>query len=38
MTKTFGEDHLSLNLRNGVGLDLEFTYTRAMWVVPHEGE
>jgi len=38
MTKTFGKYHLSLNLRNGVGLDLEFTDTRAIWVVINEGE
>ena len=38
MTKTFGQYHLSLNLRNGVGLDLEFTDTRAIWVVINEGE
>ena len=33
MTKTFGKYHLSLNLRNGIGLDLEFTDTRAIWVM-----
>jgi len=33
MTKTFGKYNLSLNLRNGVGLDLEFTDSRAVWVV-----
>ena len=37
MTKTFGQYHLSLNLRNGVGLDLEFTDTRAIWVMINEG-
>ena len=33
MTKTFGKYNLSLNLRNGVGFDLEFTDSRAVWVV-----
>jgi len=33
MTKTFGKYNLSFNLRNGVGFDLEFTDTRAVWVV-----
>jgi|TARA_R110000796_G_scaffold46364_2_gene112026 hypothetical protein len=33
MTKTFGNYSLSINLRNGVGLDLEFTDSRAVWVV-----
>ena len=33
MTKTFGNYSLSINLRNGVGLDLEFTDSRPVWVV-----
>ena len=38
MTKTFGKYHLSLNLRNGIGLDLEFTDTRAIWVMVDDGD
>lgn len=38
MTKTFGAYNLSLNLRNGVGLDLEFTTTRAIWVTINGGD
>jgi hypothetical protein len=38
MTKTFGKHHLSLNLRNGIGLDLEFTDTRAIWVMVDDGD
>ena len=32
MTKSFGEYYLSLDLRNGVGLDLEFTDSRPVWI------
>ena len=38
MTKTFGKYNLSLNLRNGVGFDLEFTDTRAVWVVLNDSD
>jgi len=38
MTKTFGKYHLSLNLRNGIGLDLEFADTRAIWVMADGGD
>tara|TARA_R110000803_G_scaffold54309_3_gene111006 strand:- start:2557 stop:2760 length:204 start_codon:yes stop_codon:yes gene_type:complete len=38
MTKTFGMYHLSLNLRNGIGLDLEFADTKAIWVMVDEGD
>ena len=38
MTKTFGKYNLSINLRNGVGLDLEFTDSRPVWVVLNEAE
>ena len=31
MTTGFGEYFLTFNIRNGVGLDLEFTDSRAMW-------
>jgi len=33
MTKTFGKYNLSVNLRNAVGIDLEFTDSRPVWVV-----
>jgi hypothetical protein len=32
MTLQLGEYYLSLSLRNGVGLDLEFTNSRPVWV------
>ncbi len=32
MTKAFGTYHLTLELRNGVGLDLEFADSRPVWV------
>ena len=32
MTKQFGFYLLSINIRNGVGLDLEFTDSRPVWV------
>ena len=32
MTKSFGEYYLSLDLRNGVGLDLEFADSRPVWI------
>ena len=32
MTINFGKYNFSVNVRNGVGLDLEFTDTRAVWV------
>ena len=32
MTKNFGDYHLSINIRNGVGIDLEFTDSRAVWI------
>jgi len=32
MTKGFGEYFLTLNFRNGVGFDLEFTDSRAVWI------
>jgi len=38
MTKTFGKYNLSLNVRNGVGLDLEFTESRAVWVTIEGGD
>ena len=38
MTKTFGKYNLSINLRNGVGLDLEFTDSRPVWVVLNGAE
>jgi len=38
MTKTFGKYNLSLNLRNGVGFDLEFTDSRAVWVVLNDSD
>jgi|TARA_B110000114_G_C15048925_1_gene380383 hypothetical protein len=38
MTKTFGDYNLSINLRNGVGLDLEFTESRAIWVILDSSE
>ena len=38
MTKTFGDYNLSINLRNGVGLDLEFTDSRAVWVILDSSE
>ena len=38
MTKTFGDYNLSINLRNGVGLDLEFTESRAVWVILDNSE
>tara|TARA_R100001369_G_scaffold69999_1_gene97686 strand:+ start:704 stop:904 length:201 start_codon:yes stop_codon:yes gene_type:complete len=31
MTTGFGEYFLTFNIRNGVGLDLEFTDSRAVW-------
>tara|TARA_R100001377_G_C3163287_1_gene100418 strand:+ start:230 stop:430 length:201 start_codon:yes stop_codon:yes gene_type:complete len=31
MTTGFGDYFLTFNFRNGVGLDLEFTDSRAMW-------
>ena len=33
MTRTFGKYNLSINLRNGVGIDLEFSDSRPVWVV-----
>ena len=33
MTKAFGKYNLSINLRNGVGIDLEFSDSRPVWVV-----
>ena len=36
MTRGFGEYFLSFNLRNGVGFDLEFTTSRAVWVTNTE--
>jgi|TARA_B110001452_G_scaffold262495_1_gene262615 hypothetical protein len=38
MTKNFGDYNLSINLRNGVGLDLEFTESRAVWVILDSSE
>ena len=32
MTKSFGEYYLSIDLRNGVGLDLEFADSRPVWI------
>ena len=32
MTLQLGEYYLSMGLRNGVGLDLEFTDSRPVWV------
>ena len=32
MTKQFGNYYLSLSLRNGVGIDLEFTESRPVWI------
>jgi hypothetical protein len=32
MTKNLGDYQLSVNLRNGVGIDLEFTDSRAVWI------
>ncbi len=36
MTKSFGEYYLSLDLRNGVGLDLEFADSRPVWITNSE--
>ena len=32
MTKQFGSNFFTINIRNGVGFDLEFTDSRAVWV------
>ena len=32
MTKQFGNYYLSLSLRNGVGIDLEFTESRPVFI------
>jgi len=32
MTTGFGEYFLTFNFRNGVGLDLEFTDSRPVWI------
>lgn len=32
MTRSFGEYYLSFDLRNGVGLDLEFADSRPVWI------
>ena len=38
MTKGFGEYYLSINLRNGVGFDLEFPDSRAVWITDAQSE
>ena len=38
MTKGFGEYYLSINLRNGVGFDLEFADSRAVWITDAQSE
>ena len=38
MTKGFGEYYLSCNLRNGVGVDLEFSTSRAVWITDAQSE
>jgi len=32
MTANFGEYYLSFNLRNGVGIDLEFADSKPVWI------
>tara|TARA_R100001377_G_scaffold73728_1_gene49817 strand:- start:765 stop:965 length:201 start_codon:yes stop_codon:yes gene_type:complete len=38
MTRGFGENFLSINYRLGVGIDLEFADSRAVWVTNSETE